>query len=395
METKTKKPPTWTVGKLVYSAKEGIRPNYEYQRGNRTWKNWQKCLLIDSVLRGYQIPMVYLSKTKEGTGKYVRDVYHIIDGHQRRTALCNFCAEEKEEPLELSLFGPTEVTEHVDFPESLKKEECSWAGIRSVRDLSEEVRKNFLESEIPVEILEKDTDEVRDMFIRMQGGFSLNPQEIRDAMPGNFCKLVREIGGVPRQTQSGGHAFFKLAKTPRTDRGKIRTIVAQSLMLFLERNKTKAFRNTNSESLDRYYQEQVGLQFSDKTVKQFKGILDKLHKLLHDKHKNLSGTDIMHLILFTGEMQKRDISSQWERCLSEALRRFRADVAATQIAIKESKESSSRTLADVDSEILDYCKHSAKGSDRISGIRARHDIYVRRMLGLIGESADRGTRPSR
>ena len=41
-----------------------VKPNPEYQRGN-VWSRDQQMKLIDSVMRGYQLPIIYLHDIKK------------------------------------------------------------------------------------------------------------------------------------------------------------------------------------------------------------------------------------------------------------------------------------------------------------------------------------------
>ena len=53
-------PKPWTIRELVdANDKKALTVNREYQRG-AVWKPQQQKRLIDSVLRGYLLPMIYL-----------------------------------------------------------------------------------------------------------------------------------------------------------------------------------------------------------------------------------------------------------------------------------------------------------------------------------------------
>jgi len=56
--------------------------NPEYQRGS-VWTLPQKKKLVDSVLRGYPIPLIYLHHIRQAAGKLVSERYEVIDGQQR------------------------------------------------------------------------------------------------------------------------------------------------------------------------------------------------------------------------------------------------------------------------------------------------------------------------
>ena len=58
--------------------------NSEYQRG-AVWTTLQKQKLVDSVLRGYPIPLIYFHHIVQIAGGLRSERFEIIDGHGRRT----------------------------------------------------------------------------------------------------------------------------------------------------------------------------------------------------------------------------------------------------------------------------------------------------------------------
>ena len=56
--------------------------NPEYQRGV-VWTPSQKKKLVDSVLRGYPIPLIYFHHIRQQAGKLVSERFEVIDGQQR------------------------------------------------------------------------------------------------------------------------------------------------------------------------------------------------------------------------------------------------------------------------------------------------------------------------
>ncbi len=59
-----------------------ITVNLEYQRG-AVWKDPQQKGQIDSVLRGYPLPLIYLHHKKKMVAGMYREDLEIIDGQQR------------------------------------------------------------------------------------------------------------------------------------------------------------------------------------------------------------------------------------------------------------------------------------------------------------------------
>ena len=68
---------------------EFAKPNPEYQRGV-VWTTQQQQKLIDSVLRGYQLPVIYLHDVKKVAAGLTQEGYDIIDGQQRMESLYRF-----------------------------------------------------------------------------------------------------------------------------------------------------------------------------------------------------------------------------------------------------------------------------------------------------------------
>ena len=109
-----------TVKELVDLHKEGMaKPNHEYQRGN-VWKTDQQKLLIDSVLRGYKLPMIYLHDRKKIVAGRTNESYDIIDGQQRITALRRFAEGS------IYLFEVTDPK--AKFPKFIQEQPCDWGG---------------------------------------------------------------------------------------------------------------------------------------------------------------------------------------------------------------------------------------------------------------------------
>jgi len=63
--------------------------NREYQRG-AVWSTAQKKMLVDSVLRGYAIPLIYLHHISKQVAGHRLDKFEVIDGQQRINALYEY-----------------------------------------------------------------------------------------------------------------------------------------------------------------------------------------------------------------------------------------------------------------------------------------------------------------
>ncbi len=242
----------------------------EYQRGP-VWTRLQKQYFIDSILRGYHIPLIYLHHKQaiRVGGLQTGDRLYIIDGQQRVLALYEF--SEGAFPL-------LDPREHPGrFPKSLIDSPCQWAG-RDMHQLDDDTRAHFLNMSLSVVHIEtKDENEIRDLFIRLQGGKPLTPQEQRDAWPGAFGAFVCQVAGKRDVAKYPGQDFFRkllranvAAKTP-----KGRQLAAQMIMLFFTYREDRRFCDINRQAVDSYYVKHMDFDNSSPLAKEFLAALSK------------------------------------------------------------------------------------------------------------------------
>jgi hypothetical protein len=171
METKIEHWPLLTFKEY----ENDINPNPTYQR-SAVWKPDQKQLLIDSILRKIDIPKLYLRETNSNGF-----TYEIIDGQQRMRTLWEFLASKFPLSQEAEgvligdkLFDVADFT-YDQLPSKLRVER---------------IHKYTLD----VVIIQQATeDEIADLFFRLNNGTPLKPAEVRNAMPGEMTKAIREL----------------------------------------------------------------------------------------------------------------------------------------------------------------------------------------------------------
>src|SRR5439155_5555849 len=138
-----------------------INPAPPYQRGP-VWSESKKQLLIDSILRGMDVPKLYLRSTEKGPYNY-----EIIDGKQRLTAVWEF------------LRGNYVLSKEAD---PIDRHEI--AG-KNFDGLSDDLQDTFCGYPLSVVIISQATDEeIEEMFLRLNNGETLRAAEKRNAMPG-------------------------------------------------------------------------------------------------------------------------------------------------------------------------------------------------------------------
>lgn len=383
----------WPIRDLIDERKgENLLPNPEYQRAP-VWNLNQRRLLVDSVLRGYQIPLIYLHKVqggvqhaKLGGSEQVR--FEIVDGQQRIDSFDYFqggiipeAGSEKTKPFG-SLLNPSEKPDADWFPDFIQRKPCAWGG-KTYSGLTEEQKKEFLDKNIAVVEVGCEPESARDMFIRLQGGTPLKPQEVRDAWPGNFCSLVLGIGGKPNSQYGLGHDFFR-TKVKVTGVGGIgkRQLVAQLLMLYLSRKQNNAagFVTVDRDKLDGYYRSQVGLDLGSDEVRRFRAILGKLLNLFSgENNPPMKSAEVIHLVLFADTLMNNYVPL-WEETIAKAHAQF------TQEADKASSARRRGETEGIAPEFVSYSEDVARNTTKAASIRRRHEVYVRAMSDFMGDS---------
>lgn len=360
-----------TVKDLVELRKENMAtPNPEYQRGV-VWNRGQQMKLIDSVMRGYQLPIIYLHDIKKVVAGRTNESYEIIDGQQRIESLRFFVDGA------FRLYRVDEAAAR--FPNFLQQQPCPWGG-KNFAELPEEFQHKLLETKLPIAYIQTDDlNEVRDLFVRLQGGAPLAAQEKRDSYPGQFTDFILRLGGKPEIPRYPGHDFFQrvLKMKPGLDRGKTRQLAAQIAMLFLERRNLGAdyFCDINSRTLDDYYYTHLDFDSESDMCKRLWDILSKLNDLLGDgKRPKLAAHSAIHLVLLLDSIWD-DYTRSWESTLPAAYDNF----AATLVNATKTKNNSNP-----DEAWLQYGVRARTNSDRGDTIRLRHDYYTQRMAGLMG-----------
>jgi len=345
--------------------------NAEYQRGS-VWSPAQRKRLVDSVFRGYPIPLIYLRHIRKEVAGMQREDLEIIDGQQRITALYEFAERA------FRLFHPIKDANEARFPNYLKSEPCPWGGL-DFHSLTPELQEQFLSTPLSVVRIETDNEnEIRDLFIRLQSGVPLNAQETRDAWPGDFTEYILQVGGKPQIPRYPGHDFFRrvLGMKPAQDRGRTRQLAAQIAMLFLSRRKggPDSFTDINAGSIDDFYYANIDFNTESSEAVRLIQILDKLTRLLGDgKRPRPRAHDAIHLVLLTDQLWD-DYTRNWEDRLPAAFEEF----SAALVAANQTKDT-----AHPGEYWTRYGQWTRVSADRADRIRLRHEFYLEKMIGFL------------
>ena len=191
----------WKLETLIKDhAKINLNP--AWQRGP-AWKPARQVLLVDSILRGMDVPKLYLRALPHG-GSHD---YDVVDGQQRIRAIWEFRAGNL-------------LLEH---PEALPEIETHKVQGLKYSDLHRDLRGRFNQFEVSVAMIEEATpDEITNLFSRLQMGVSLNPAELRNAQGGPVRHVIDAI--------ATSHEFFLNCRIP-ADRYKRQDYAAHAFAM--------------------------------------------------------------------------------------------------------------------------------------------------------------------
>ncbi len=359
----------WTVRDLVELKKENfLQVNPEYQRGLR-WTSMQKCMFIDSIMRGYSIPAFYLHKIERAAGTLKSESFDIVDGQQRIDAIYGYSEGE------FALVDPADES-GFRFPNFVKDTACPWGGKR-FGELSEDMREKLLSQEVVVyDISTENKNAIRDLFIRLQGGTPLTPQDKRDSWPGNFTEFVLSVGGKGGVPKWPGDPLFKRIRSMANE-SRRRQLVAQAFMLLWNVRTRAKFCDIKSANIDAFYHAQVGFDRESDEARAFLRVCKELHTAIEDK-PTIPGHYIIHSVLLVDSLVQDYVSGTWEDNLARSLHEFETRRRKAADAAKKSNRSEYAEYYE------EYGRWTSTQSDTASTIRRRHAFFAEKMLSLIG-----------
>ena len=329
MET-NKRP--WPIS-TVCGIQKRIDTNPDFQRP-AVWGHAQKQLLIDTILRGYDIPKLYWRMT----GKHP-DTYEVVDGQQRLRAIWEFQAGKYALP---------KTTESIDG--------FSIAGLK-YDQLPDDLRIRFDTYPLDVVILQStEDDEVREMFLRLQNGTSLKAQEKRNAMPGNMRDFVK---GLAR------HPFFENCGFANS-RYAFDHVAAQITLIELSGGPC----NVKDANLNSMYREHVNFDSGSLKAKKIRRVLDYLLKAFPDKTPELERFNVISLYTLISHLLERYVAQDVQSALANWFLEFEAH--------RHEQEQMPEEERDPDFTIFhEKISHSTDAED---SIKWRHDFLLRKLF---------------
>lgn len=331
----------------IYSEREQILNNPDYQRMPGIWNLEKRQLLIDTIINDFDMPKLYVHEFPEvkelEDGRKIK--YAVIDGRQRLETIWSF------------IDGEFALADDFVFYEDTNIE----ANGMTYLDLSNrypELKTRFDSHTLPiVSIGTDDLELIEDLFSRLNEAVPLNAAEKRNAMGGPMPRVISKVAD---------HQFFTKNVPFSNQRYQHREVVAKFLLLAQAENigdtkkaylddLVRQFRKNNKKK------EAVALGL---TVSQ---TLEPMHQVFIDRDPLLKtqAMTVIYYLAFKSALEKGTV----DHITREKLNQFEFDrVKNRKVAEQE--------IADADYELLEFDRMSLQGSnDRVS-IIFRFDVLM-------------------
>lgn len=337
----------------LYSEKDEIMLNPDYQRMGGVWTLEKKQLLMDSILNDYDIPKIYLHAFSREQKKLDGYSYAVIDGRQRLEAIWQF------------IEGKFALSEDFKY-QSDESFNLARLGYSDIAASYPKIKIKFDSFVLPVVGVDTDDqDLIEDMFSRLNEAVPLNAAEKRNAIGGELVAAIREVAS---------HEFFSRCAAFSNKRYQHREVAAR--FLFIEENLKVQGRviDTKKEYLDalaRNYRSGKSSVVEDITFN-VSSVLDFMSAIFIEKDELLraQGNMVLYYLLALSAMKEIGSSSMSR----ESLYGFR-DV------VRENRLMAEENYSDAKFDLLEYDRLSQQGTNDSSNIRERLGI-ISKFLGI-------------
>ena len=339
----------------ISAMKNHIQVDPEYQRTGAIWNPDRKRLLIDSMLRGYDVPKIYfrefvpMEQVDENTYKYA-----IIDGRQRLETIFDFLDDK------FTIEAPTELEDNSGNLVSIGGMTFSTL-YDNYADLSNRIL-NFPLDIVAIET--DDTDIIEDMFLRLNEASPLNAAEKRNAFPGPIPSLARRVAA---------HSFFS-NRIPYANTRYRHYDMATKFIYFEYRN---GVADTKKLYLDRFVRRGPEIPNVANLAPKSEEVLDALDGLFEDNDpllKSVGMASVYYLVL------RQALDGLWANEISREM------LLSFEDRLRENKKEARESESGGEYELNEFDRFSQSPNDAIA-LRFRRNV----ILGFLGHPiADMG-----
>lgn len=209
---------SWSTKQISAMIKNG-KINFEHivQR-SYVWERNRKSGLIESMILGYPIPVVYAKRVDDGSGKRGSNIYYIMDGKQRLSTVKQFLNDE------FALTDLSPVTYYDEEMDAELEQDISGLKFSELPDILQNQLETITFSITYFDNLTK--EEERELFKRLNAGKPLSTKSRLLAS----CKNIEDLLDI------GSHTLFTDMLSAKSLDNKNQTILVMKCWCMLNQN---------------------------------------------------------------------------------------------------------------------------------------------------------------
>jgi len=319
----------------VRRRKGKIDPSPPRQTGPR-WSLSQKQLFIDSILRQYDIPKLYLRRIH-------RPPYEleVIDGQQRLRAIWEFFQGE------YPLLTDADAVDNYEI-----------AG-KKYDELDDDLRDDFDAYELQFIIFDEALDEVIDeMFIRLNNGVPLNSAEKRNAISGAMRDFVKQLA-------SESSFFTKSVGIPEKRYARDE-VLAQMTLVELNGGPCQV----GYKQLKDMYEKNRTFKTDSPKAKRIRSVLNFLAKAFPQKTPELNRVNALSLYILSSELLAKYAISGSYKEFGQWLLDFEA----------RRREDDTKDTDQRDPDLVQYQLYLSQATASQTALKHRHRVLLTDIL---------------
>lgn len=328
---------TYKVSDFIQWQRDGLlKLNPNFQRRS-VWKTGAKSYLIDTIIRGLPMPIIFLRDLKTDL-KTLASVRDVVDGQQRLRTVISFVA-----PSLLKDLDPGRDVFKINKAHNAEYKDCGFA------DLPTDVQSQVLDYQFSVNVFASDTDdrEVKQVFTRMNSsGYKLNSQELRNAEYYGEFKTLAETLATEQLNRWRDWGVFDSNDLARMSEVELSSEFIIMMLSGISEKRDKII----SAVYERY---DVQFDGSDEVARRFRDIFDVIETRFADEVKSTFSKRTMFYALYAALYDLRYGLAPKHAAHSATLARQKPRLISSQ-AVDGIKKAGKNILGkDVPQKVLD------------------------------------------
>lgn len=336
----------------IYSEKEDIKLDPDYQRNGDVWTLEKKQLLIDSIINRYDIPKIYFHKLAKSEAREKGYDYAVIDGRQRLETIWQF------------IEGKFALKDDITY----LRDPAAKLGSLTYNDLSQKyprIKNRFDSTNLPIIAVETDDVElIEDMFSRLNEASPLNAAEKRNALGGDIVAAINKVAA---------RKFFKKKVKFSNKRYQHKEVAVRLLFLQHCVDSQPRLYDTKKVYLDQFARDYKKEReaYVKALVEKCASTLEKLEQIFIDSDTLLASQASVPIYYLS---YQKLISGNPNFVFT------REKLLSFNHKREENRRIAADNMTDADFDLLEFDRMSQQGTNDAASIRDRVNILCEKIL---------------